>query len=57
MTPHIISPELNQQFEALRVLLQRALWLAEKCADADATQILRARLTHLQSAALLVIVG
>lgn len=57
MTPHILSPELNQQFDALRVLLQRALWLAEKCADADATQILRARLSNLRSAALLVIVG
>src|SRR4051794_14605725 len=57
MTPHILSPELNQQFEALRVLLQRALWLAEKSADVDATQILRSRLNNLQSAALLVIVG
>lgn len=57
MTPRILSPELQQQFEALRVLLQRSLWLAERCADADATQILRARLANLQSAALLVIVG
>ena len=55
--PRILSPELKEQFETLRGLLQRALWLAEKCADADATQILRARLTNLQSAALLVIVG
>ena len=57
MTSHILSPELNQQFEALRVLLQRALWLAEKSADVDASQILRARLGNLQSAALIVIVG
>ena len=55
--PHILSPELRQQFETLRGLLQRSLWLAERCADADATQILRARLTNLQAAALLVIVG
>ncbi|MFL6589231.1 MAG: dynamin family protein [Chthoniobacterales bacterium] len=53
----ILSPELRQQFETLRALLQRALWLAERCADIEAVQILRARLTNLQSAALLVIVG
>ncbi|HMJ06368.1 MAG TPA: dynamin family protein [Chthoniobacterales bacterium] len=57
MIPHILSPELTQQFDSLRILLQRALWLAEKCADASATEILRARLTNLQAAALLVIVG
>jgi GTPase SAR1 family protein len=57
MTPHILSPELMQRFETLRGLLQRALWLAERCADIEATQILRARLTNLQAAALLVIVG
>src|ERR1700682_2322568 len=57
MTPHILSPELKQQFETLRGLLQRALWLAGRGADIEAIQILRARLTNLQSAALLVIVG
>ncbi len=57
MTPHILSPELKAQFETLRGLLQRALWLAERCADIEASQILRARLTNLQAAALLVIVG
>ncbi|MEY2503732.1 MAG: hypothetical protein QOG27_12 [Verrucomicrobiota bacterium] len=57
VTPQILSPELKQQFETLRGLLQRALWLAERCADIEATQILRARLTNLQAAALLVIVG
>ncbi len=53
----ILSPELKQQFDTLRNLLQRALWLAERCADIEATQILRARLTNLQAAALLVVVG
>lgn len=53
----VLSLELKQQFETLRGLLQRSLWLAERCADAEATQILRARLTNLQAAALLVIVG
>src|SRR6266404_3037835 len=53
----ILSPELKQQFDTLRNLLQRALWLAERCADHEATQILRSRLTNLQAAALLVIVG
>jgi ribosome biogenesis GTPase A len=53
----ILSPELKEQFDTLRSLLQRALWLAERCADVEATQILRARLTNLQAAALLVVVG
>jgi ribosome biogenesis GTPase A len=53
----VLSLELKQQFETLRGLLQRALWLAERCADVEATAILRARLTNLQAAALLVIVG
>src|SRR3954464_198485 len=53
----ILSPELKEQFDTLRGLLQRALWLAERCADVEATQILRARLTNLQAAALLVVVG
>lgn len=57
MTPELLSPELKQQFESLRALLQRALWLVEKCADVEGTQILRSRLTNVQSAALLVIVG
>src|SRR6266446_4181838 len=57
MTARILSPELKEQFETLRGLLQRALWLAERCADIEAVQILRARLTNLQAAALLVIVG
>jgi ribosome biogenesis GTPase A len=54
---HILSPELKQQFDTLRNLLQRALWLAERCADIESTRILRARLRNLQAAALLVIVG
>jgi GTPase SAR1 family protein len=53
----ILSPELKKQFDTLRNLLQRALWLAERCADIESTQILRARLTNLQAAALLVVVG
>src|SRR3977135_3073636 len=57
MSARILSPELMQQFDTLRNLLQRALWLAERCADIEASQILRARLTNLQAAALLVIVG
>lgn len=57
LSARILSPELKRQFDTLRTLLQRALWLAERCADIEATQILRARLTNLQAAALLVIVG
>ncbi|MEY2489368.1 MAG: hypothetical protein QOC70_1310, partial [Verrucomicrobiota bacterium] len=55
--PRILSPELKKQFETLRDHLQRALWLAERCADDEATQILRVRLANLQAAALIVIVG
>ena len=53
----LLSPELKRQFETLREHLQRALWLAERCADDEGSQILRARLTNLQAAALIVIVG
>jgi len=56
-TARILSPELKKQFDTLRNLLQRALWLAERCADIESTQILRARLTNLQAAALMVVVG
>lgn len=55
--PRILSPDLKRQFETLRSHLQRALWLAERCADDEATEILRTRLDNLQSAALIVIVG
>ena len=55
--PRVLSPELKERFETLRDLLQRALWLAEKCADVEGAEILRARLTNLRAAALLVIVG
>lgn len=57
VAPRILSPELKRQFETLRGYLQRALWLAERCADHEATQILRVRLANLQAAALIVIVG
>src|SRR3954447_20885537 len=53
----ILSPELKQQFDTLRNLHQRALWLAERCADIESSQILRARLQNLHAAALLVVVG
>ena len=57
VAPRILSPELKRLFETLRGYLQRALWLAERCADHEATQILRVRLANLQAAALIVIVG
>jgi len=56
-TPSILGPELKQQFETLRGHLQRALWLAERCADDEVSQILRTRLVNLQAAALIVVVG
>jgi GTPase SAR1 family protein len=55
--PQIVSPQLKDQFEILRSLLQRSLWLAEKLKDNDATEILRARMANLRAAALMVVVG
>ena len=57
MVRRILSSKLNDQFRAMRELLQKCLSLAERCQDAEATRILRERLSHLQSAALFVIVG
>src|SRR5207237_1920012 len=57
MTARILSPELKKQFETLRGLLQRALWLAERCADIETVQILHARLTNLQADAMIIIMG
>ncbi len=41
----------------MRELLQACLELAEKCSDTEASRIVQDRLSHLQSAALFVIVG
>ena len=46
MSARILSPELKQQFDTLRNLLQRALWLAERCAGFG-LQLLE--LAHAQS--------
>ena len=57
MTQPVLSPELKTQYDSMREILQRCLLLAEKCADIEASGIIRDRLMHLQSAALFVIVG
>ncbi len=57
MTKQLLSQEVKDQFEALRELLKAALALAEKCSDAEAANIIRDRLTHLQSPALFVFIG
>lgn len=58
MSPQpVLSAQFKQQCESLRGLLQRCLALTEQCGDPAAAEILRDRLTHLESAALLVIVG
>lgn len=57
MTQRILSGKLNDQFRAMRELLQQCLSLAEKCREEESIRILRERLAHLQSAALFVIVG
>jgi len=57
MTQRVLSPELREQFESVRSLLYECLALTEKCSDTDAYRIVQDRLSHLQSAALFVIVG
>jgi len=57
MTQRILSPELRKQYESVRDLLEACLALTEKCSDMEAYRIVQDRLSHLQSAALFVIVG
>lgn len=57
MTHRVLSPELKKQFESVRSLLSACLALTEKCSDTDGYRIVQDRLSHLQSAALFVIVG
>ncbi|MEN6330511.1 MAG: dynamin family protein [Smithella sp.] len=57
MTQPVLSPELMKQYDSMREILQRCLSLTEKCADNEASGIIRDRLDNLQSAALFVIVG
>lgn len=57
MVQKLLSDRLNDQFHAMRGLIQRCLSLAERCQDGESTRILRERLSRLQSAALFVIVG
>lgn len=57
MTQRVLSPELREQFESVRSLLYECLALTEKCSDTEASRIIRDRLSHVQSAALFVIVG
>ncbi len=53
----VLSPLFTQQYESLRDLLQRSLALANKCPGTDASRILGERLLHLQSGALIVVIG
>jgi ribosome biogenesis GTPase A len=57
MIQHILSKEQKSQYDALKNLLQACLNLTEKCSDTEAYNIIKERIAHLQSAALLVIVG
>ena len=57
MKQRVLSPELKKQFEAVRSLLNACLALTERCSDTEAYRIVQDRLSHLQSAALFVIVG
>lgn len=57
MAQQVLNPEQKKQFETLHELLHACLTLAENCSDAEASKIIKDRLSHLQSAALLVIVG
>jgi GTPase SAR1 family protein len=53
----VLSPQFQKQYDALRDLIQRALLLANQCSDSEASRILMERLGHLQTGALLVVVG
>jgi ribosome biogenesis GTPase A len=57
MSQQVLNPEQKKQYESLHDMLQACLLLTEKCGDTGAFRIVQDRLTHLQSAALLVIVG
>jgi hypothetical protein len=57
MSQQILNPEQKKQYESLYNLLQSCLILTEKCSDTGAYRIVQDRLSHMQSAALLVIVG
>ncbi len=57
MVQQVLSHEQREQYEALHALLLACLALTEKSYDKEATQIVKDRISHLQSAALLVIVG
>jgi len=57
MAPRVLSLKQNKQFASIRDLLQRCLALTEKCSDAESSQFLFEQISHLQSAALFVIVG
>ncbi len=57
MSQQVLSSEQKQQYEALNELLHTCLVLTTNCSDAEGNRIIRDRLAHLKSAALLVIVG
>ena len=57
MSQQILNPEQKKQYESLHDLLQACLILTEKCSDSGAYRIVYDRLSQMQSAALLVIVG
>lgn len=57
MVQQVLSTEQRQQYEALHELLQACLVLTDNCSDTEGKRIIRDRLIHLRSAALLVIVG
>lgn len=57
MVQEVLSQEQQETFEALQDLLHACYVLTEKCADQEASKIIKDRLSHLQSAAMLVMVG
>ena len=57
MSQQLLNPEQKKQYESLHDLLQACLILTEKSSESGAYRIINDRLSHMQSAALLVIVG
>ncbi len=57
MIQQVLTHEQREQYESLHGLLKACLALTEKVSDEEAAKIVRERLAHLSSAAMLVIVG
>lgn len=54
---NILNPKLKQKLESLRDMLQRSISLADRYPESGDSRILRDRLAHLNSVAMVVVIG